>query len=149
MIIISDASPIIALYEIDQLDLLRAVYNEVTVTSIVAKEVEVPLPEWISIDDGYDETLFQSIRTQLDDGEASSIALAKAKPSAVLIIDERRGRKVARQMQVEIIGLLGIIVKAKKQGVIPTGLPVVDQLVAYGFHLSPKLIAIVRKALEE
>lgn len=149
MIIISDASPIIALYEIDHLFMLQAVYDQIAVTSIVAREVEIALPEWIEIDDNYDETLYQSIRLQLDDGEASAIALAKAKKQAILIIDERRGRMVARDLDVEIIGLLGVIVKAKKLGVLTSGLPVIQALVDNGFRLSTKLIAITRKYLEE
>jgi predicted nucleic acid-binding protein len=149
MIIISDASPIIALYEIDHLFLLKAVYDRIAITSIVAREVEIALPDWVEINDKYDDALYQSIRLQLDDGEASAIALAKAKKQAILVIDERRGRMVAKDMQIEIIGLLGVIVKAKKMGVVTTGLPVLQALVDNGFRLSPKLIAVTRKYLEE
>lgn len=149
MIIISDASPIIALYNIGRLSLLQEVYKEVLVTDIVSKEVEIPLPHWINVTDDYNLALYESLSLQLDEGEASAIALAKLTPDAVLVIDERRGRKIARELGIEIIGILGVIVKAKAMGKIKSGMSLINELTNNGFRLSSNLISIVQKKLGE
>ncbi len=114
MVIISDASPIIALSNIGRLELLHEVYGEVYITDIVSKEVDIPLPNWLKEISNYDKELYTTLCINLDEGEASSIALGvKMKDRSILIIDERRGRKIATELGLEIIGLLGVIVKAK------------------------------------
>ena len=149
MIVIADASPIIALYEIGRLNLLRDVYQIVAITEIVAMEVEIDLPDWIVIDDKYDRALFQSIRLGLDDGEASAIALAFKHEDPTLVIDERRGRRIAKEFGIEVIGLLGVITRAKNRELIDEGMPIIEALVRNGFRLSDKLKEIVRQDLEE
>lgn len=87
----------------------------------------------------------------LDTGEASSIILAKnlQKHLHHLIIDERKGRKVAKELQLPIIGLFGIIIAAKKQGLIPVGMTVVQKIIQNGFYISDKILAIVQQKLNE
>ncbi|NJK83272.1 MAG: DUF3368 domain-containing protein [Saprospiraceae bacterium] len=70
-------------------------------------------------------------------------------PDSVLIIDERRGRKVASSLNIEIIGLLGVIVKSKKEGKILAGMPIIQALQKQGFRVSDELIAIVKERLQE
>ena len=96
MIIVSDASPIIALFEIDQLDLLKKLYSEIYITDVVAKEVEISIPDWIRITSEYDKVKYQNLRNKLDPGEASAIAYCQDNHGCVLIIDERKGRKIAK-----------------------------------------------------
>lgn len=149
MIIISDASPIIALHNIGQLALLKEVYREISITDIVRREVEISLPEWIKVVNEYNMALYESLTLHLDEGEASAIALAKLTPNSTLIIDERRGRKVAKELGIEIIGIMGVIVKAKKMGKIESGMDLVNELTTKGFRLSDSLLTIVRKKLSE
>jgi len=135
-VIISDASTLIGLDRIDSLFMLHRLYGGVDVTSIVQREVGLELPDWIHINDGYQNAVFRSLRLRLDEGEASAIALAAATPDALLIIDERKGRQQAKDMGIRITGLVGIIIRAKKEGVISTGKEKLDQLMANGFRLS-------------
>ena len=149
MMIISDASPIIALYNIGHLSLLKLLYHNVTITDIVQAEVEIELPSWIVIDSSYELHTYQSLAVQLDRGEASSIALALKHEASTLIIDERKGRKIANSLGIEVIGLLGIIVKAKKEGKIEKGMPIVQALQNNGFRVSDKLVGIISMRLNE
>ena len=65
MIIISDASPIIALHNIGQLALLKEVYREISITDIVCREVEISLPEWIKVVNEYNMALYESLTLHL------------------------------------------------------------------------------------
>ena len=151
MIVIADASPIIALYNSGYLFLLRDLYKEVVVTDVVNSEIGLPLPSWIKIRADYDKIAYASMCVHLDPGEASSIILAKnlQKHLHHLIIDERKGRKVAKELQLPIIGLFGIIIAAKKQGLIPVGMTVVQKIIQNGFYISDKILAIVQQKLNE
>lgn len=70
------------------------------------------------------EALVRQLRTTLDDGESEAIALAQELNARLLIIDEYKGRQVAEKMSIRIIGVLGILVEAKRRGL---GLKVVER----------------------
>ena len=103
-IVISDASTIIGLSNIDCLNLLSNLYSEVEITSVVENEVGIKLPKWIKINDNYNQIVYRSLIPMLDDGEASSIALALENEGSLLIIDERKGRKHATRLGLKIYG---------------------------------------------
>ncbi|MDF3079005.1 MAG: hypothetical protein K0S09_2894 [Sphingobacteriaceae bacterium] len=103
--IISDTSCLILLDKIEQLDLLRKLFGEVVTTKIVATEFGEVLPEWIQIQDPDNKRNQLVLETSLDKGEASAIALAMEKEDCLLIIDELKGRKLARQLGLNITGI--------------------------------------------
>ncbi|MEM6878873.1 MAG: DUF3368 domain-containing protein [Bacteroidota bacterium] len=148
-VIICDASPILALHGIGRLDLLQLVYQEIVITDVVEKEVEIDLPEWIIVTAEYDNNAYTTLNASLDSGEASSIAYAMDIDQAVLIIDEKKGRKVARKIGLNIIGLLGVIVKAKKEGRIPSGMQIISDLEKSNFRVSESLYELVKTKLGE
>jgi predicted nucleic acid-binding protein len=139
ILIISDSSPLIALADIDRLEILKQLYGRVYITDIVRSEIKADLPEWIEITKEYDPILYNTLQLQLDKGEASAIALALKNPDSTLIIDESRGRRVAKSMKVRITGLLGIILRAKRDQVIESGKEILDELAQHGFWLSEKV----------
>ncbi|PHI19771.1 hypothetical protein CEQ90_11125 [Lewinellaceae bacterium SD302] len=148
MTIVSDASPIIALNDIGHLEILYDLYGEILITDVVAKEVELTTPEWITITDEYDNNLYKSYLKSLDPGEASSIAYSLGKSELTLIIDERKGRKIAKDSGIKIIGLLGVIVVAQREGKIERGEAIIDRLVKNGFRVSDKILDLVKAKLE-
>ncbi len=83
------------------------------------------------------------IRAALDKGEAAVIQLALENGFRRVCIDDLRGRRVAKAVGLEVIGVLGLLGKAKRRGLIPAIAPVIDDLIAAGAHYSPELTATV------
>ncbi|KPA19192.1 hypothetical protein MHK_000592, partial [Candidatus Magnetomorum sp. HK-1] len=82
-----------------------------------------------------------TLKKSLDIGESEAIALAHEKNADVLIIDEKAGRIVARQY-VKIIGLVGVLLSAKKKKIINEIKPILIKLKNSGFKLSNNLFAV-------
>ncbi len=115
---ISDASTIIGLVNIGEVRILELLYGQIYITSVVQNEIALNLPSWVVVNDDYDKNLFISLRPKLDDGEASVIALALANEPCLLIIDEKKGRRAAKQFGIKITGVVGVIMKAKASGIL-------------------------------
>lgn len=148
-LIISDASPIISLYEIGHLDLVKKIYYRVVITDIVRREIRIDLPDWIEVSSDYDQQQYELLCLEIDAGEASAIALALKHPGSRLILDERKGRQVAKRLNLQVTGTIGIIVKAKEEGIIGSGKEILDKLEKHGFWLSEKLRQQILKRMKE
>ena len=127
-IIISDTSCLIALDRIGHIDLLQKVFTTVYTTQIVIKEFEKPLPDWILIKDVVNISRLEQLKLVLDPGEASAISLALETANSVLIIDEKKGRKIAQGLNITIIGTLKVLLIAKNKGVIVSVKQLIDEL---------------------
>lgn len=148
-LVISDASCIIALEDIDELRILKGLFNQVVVTDIVKGEIQVELPNWIKVSTDYEDRELKILELELDRGEASAIALALKNPGSRIILDERKGRKVAKRLGVKVIGTLGLIIKAKQAGIIPSGKAVLEKLEDHGFWLSARMKQSLLEKLDE
>lgn len=78
----------------------------------------------------------QELEAVLDKGEASAIALALETEKSQLIIDEKKGRKVAQNLKIDIIGTLKVIQMAKQKGIVQSAQPVIEDLQKAGFRFS-------------
>jgi predicted nucleic acid-binding protein len=85
----------------------------------------------------------------LGNGEASSIALALEFDKSLLIIDEKKGRIIASDLGIEIIGSLGVLIKAKEKGVIKTVREIFELIDKTNFRISPSVREIVLKQVGE
>ncbi|MCP9237982.1 DUF3368 domain-containing protein [Lewinella sp. JB7] len=148
-IVIADASTLIGLYNLSSLDLLKELYGNVEVTTIVKEEAAMDLPGWIRVDDNYNRDVYRSLLPSLDAGEASSIALALALENSLLIIDERKGRRRAKSLGIVITGLIGILIRAKQRGLIASGKNKLDNLREQGFRLSDKIYELALREMKE
>ena len=144
--IISDTSCLIILTNIGELDLLRKVYGQIITTVEVAAEFGETLPEWIEINAPTDKYRQKILELQIDKGEASAIALALEIPDSIIILDDQKARKIAGKLGIEITGTIGVIIKAKLRGIIPSIKPLLDKIRQTDFCLS---VEIERQALEE
>ena len=112
-------------------------------------EIHADLPEWIEVSSEYDQGQFQVLKLELDAGEASTIALALENPISRIILDESKGRLVAKRLGLKVTGTLGIIVKAKDRGLIKSGKEILDKLEEHGFWLSERLKSYLLSILKE
>jgi predicted nucleic acid-binding protein len=151
MIVVSDASPIIALSLIGQLNLLKELYHEVEVPEAVYHEItqlgddqtgvqEILRANWISVRPINNNVLVNALLGELDQGEAEAIVLATEIDAELLLIDERRGRKAATRLGLNVIGVLGILIEAKKKKLIHSLAQQLGDLVLIaGFRISQTL----------
>ena len=146
-VIISDASCLIALDEIGQIEILKSAFPQIVTTKEVSAEFGKELPTWISIKTLQNSAKRNELELVLDAGEASAIALALENPKqSILIIDEKKGRKIAKQYNLEIIGTLRVLLLAKQNGVIPSVKNLVAELTRKRFRFTQ---AVVNQILEE
>jgi predicted nucleic acid-binding protein len=159
MIIVCDSAPLFALAVCGKLDLLEKLYDEVFIPDAVYQEATVPgkphaaeIAEWaqgkerkISVVEIADTELFHSIKLVLHKGEAEAITLYKEKSADFLLIDEKKGRKVAEYYYVKIFGTIGLFLKAKQEGLLPRIKPYIELLQQSTVRISP---ALYDRALE-
>src|SRR5260363_67716 len=93
---------------------------------------------------------WRAIHPGIDPGEASSICLAEQHPKSLLIIDDRAGRLEAKARRLRYIGLLGLIVQAKRKGKLNEARPFLCGLRKVGYFMSDVLIErVLREAGEQ
>lgn len=97
-----------------------------------------------------DRALIQALALELDRGEAEAIALAIESGADLLLMDERRGRAVARRLGARVVGVLGVLVEAKQRNLLDAVGPVLNALVAEaGFRIGAELHVRVLQAAGE
>jgi len=117
------------LKQIGEFDLLQKLFGTVIITAIIADEFgETILPHWITVENPKDKRQEKFLASLLHKGEASAIALAMEKGNCLLIIDEYKGRKMAKQLDIIITGTLGVLAQAKAKGYIPLLRPLIDRI---------------------
>lgn len=158
MIIVSNTSPISNLIIIGEIALLQQIYPKILIPPAVHSELtRLPLLQttmtslldagWLEIQASTNLQLLDILNQTLDPGEAEAIALAVELSANRLLIDERLGRSVATSYGLKLRGLLGILIYAKQQGLIPVLKPILDRLINQaGFRVSQ---ALYDRALQE
>ncbi|WP_456456758.1 hypothetical protein [Nitratifractor sp.] len=155
--IVSDSTAIITLSNIDEFTLLKSFTRQVLLAPEVYEEVVVDKKAYdflkqqietgfVKVDSYHDPLLFQKLNILLDTGESASIVLAKEK-GAMLLIDEKKGRRVAKDLGVEIVGLIGMIRFLYVQGKMDKAQTEVllRKLDASSFRISRELMELVLK----
>ncbi len=122
-----------------ELELLHNLYGQVITTLEIATEYGEPLPEWVEIANVTDKSKQQLLELQIDKGESSAIALALEIPDCTIILDDYKARKIASQLGMTYTGTIGVIVKAKLQGIIPSIKPIITKIKQTDFRLSTEI----------
>jgi predicted nucleic acid-binding protein len=138
-LVISDTSCLIALTNINRLDLLRQLCNTIYITPEVAAEYEESLPGWIRVISVKDARKIQAIRTNLDLGESSAIALALETENSLLVLDEKKARGYAKHLGLPLTGTLGLLLTANKAGLIENLDTVINELKQHNFRMPPNM----------
>ncbi|MBS1946828.1 MAG: DUF3368 domain-containing protein [Bacteroidetes bacterium] len=135
-IIIADTSCLIILTNIGELELLHKLYGRITTTLDIATEYGDRLPEWIEIVNATDKSKQQLLELQIDKGESSALALALEILDSIIILDDNKARRTAHQLGLTYTGTIGVIVKAKLQGIVPSIKPILSKIKQTNFRLS-------------
>lgn len=153
MVVVSDTSPITALLTIGQLELLRQLFGEVVIPPAVRVELErghPSFPDWLQVRQVRDQTLASAYERFVDRGEAEAIALAQELNADRLLIDERKGRRLAQEAGIPVLGLVGVVLLAKQGGLISSARNLLEQLDREaGFYLTSELKEEALKSVRE
>ena len=140
---VTNSTCLIGLERIGRLDLLPQVFSTVFAPPAVAAEVRSPL-SWLRVQAVQNAVAVTTLKTQMDAGEAEAIALAMELGDVLLILDDKKARRVAQQLNLKVIGTVGMLLRGKRQGVIAEIKPLVLALLQADFRISE---GIVREAL--
>jgi predicted nucleic acid-binding protein len=148
--IVADSSAVIALSQIGQLALLKILYSSVLIPTAVRTELRSTpmLPPWFEVRTIVERGIADDLLSHLGPGESEVIALALELQIPALL-DEARGRSVALQLRVRVIGVVGSLVRAKQRKLIPRVEPLLNELELSGFWVSPRLRELALKTTGE
>ncbi|MFI3138361.1 MAG: DUF3368 domain-containing protein [Methylococcaceae bacterium] len=148
MIVFSNTTPIIALSSIQSLHLLPQLFGEIHLVKEVIDECTVggpiSVPSLMEIDwiKPVQSTPIEhtSVLLELDKGEKHTLDMAGKYKADWVIIDEKIGRNMAEYLGLKVTGTLGILLKAKQQGLIPSFLDSVKAMQSQGIYYQTALI---------
>ena len=131
MIVVSDSTPLITLMKAAELDLLHDLFGEIIIPEAVYAELTTnpDFQEEADLINGSDFIVVASVEdkktvsvlqraTGLDLGESEAIVYADDHHADLLLVDEASGRRVALDMGLEIMGSIGVLVSAFREGLI-------------------------------
>jgi uncharacterized protein len=152
---VADTSPLIGLARVDLLLLLPQLFKTVYVPEAVIAEAtkDLPRPGATTIQQALQDGLLvtrrvdqthelQKLTAVLDEGEAEALMLAQHLRLPVLM-DEHRGRSVAKALGITVIGTGAVLIAAKKASLILTVAPYLDRLKQCGYRLSNDLVTTI------
>ena len=158
--IICDTSSIQYLYQLGMLHILPALAARVVVPPAVVEEIAagralgVSLPDlaalnWVMVRRPASERA-RPLVTDLGPGETEVLMLALESREAIVVLDDALARQVAEVLELRLTGTLGLLLDAKRVGLVPAVAPLLDQLQALRFHVAPHTrLAVLKLAGEE
>ena len=142
----TNTTPLITLAGIELLDLLPRLYGEIWAPRIVLEEYQVKAPptepdlaraSWLRV---IDDVVINPTLPLLDGGEAAALSLAQTIGARLILLDERKARRIAVRMGLPVAGTLAVLLRAKQQGFIATVSPYIKQMQSQGRRFHPDLI---------
>ena len=155
MKIICNTTPIIALSSVNQFQLLKMLYHSITVPLAVIEELKEGGPiyvpdihnyEWIKVIPNK-KGISNKLLFQLDSGERQVIITALREKADLVLIDDRSGRNIAEYLGLKVKGTLGVLVDAKRRGLIESFTKLSQEMKEHGIYYSKKLIEEIAKNL--
>lgn len=137
----ADASPLFGLAQIGRLALLPDLFDAVLVPPAVGRETALPVGRqpWL-VERPLARPIPPRVRTpSLGAGETEAIALALEAGVSAILVDERAGRRLAAAVGLDVVGTVGILLRAKERGHLVSVRPDLDALLGSGFFISTSL----------
>ena len=153
MIVVSNASPLIALAKVGRLDLLPELFESIFLSQAVYDEVaksggerpgalEIRKADWIEVKPIKDKSKVSYLLADLDKGEAETLVLAEELSANWVLLDETKARLVAELLSLNYIGTIGLLLLFKRSGKITLLRPVLDELRENHFYISERVYQI-------
>jgi len=161
VVVVTNTSPLLNLAAIGEARLLPALFGRVTAPNMVREEIDslrlrdqrfrsAEIADAASFSAVNDSSRVALLSLYLDAGEAEAIALALEVQADLILLDERKATRVAHQLGLTTLGLLGVLVLAKRKGLIHEVRPLLDRLETdAGFWIAPDLRQKVLRASQE
>ena len=157
--IVVNTSPWIALSICGQIPLLKKIYDDIYIPLSVKEElmaggeqnpgvIDLKSSQWIHIERIID-TEKAKLLYELDQGEAEVIILAQEKGIPYVLIDEKVARLQARILGLKVVGTLGLLLKAKKMGLLPSLRPLIKMMKDNGIWIKDDLAQGILKEAGE
>lgn len=151
--VIANSTPLIVLCGIGRLDILKKMYQEIYIPSAVFREITLKndfvceqvclAKEWIHVEQIHDYSERKMYKAKLHDGEVEVMILAQEQKADLLILDDNAAKKTAKYLGLKVTGTLGVLVKAKQQGIIECVRPLLTEMQRNGFYVSRTVESIV------
>jgi predicted nucleic acid-binding protein len=148
--VVSNASPLIHLAKIGQLNLLHEFFGEIAIPRAVYEEcitegeereeiTTIKNADWLHSHNVADKNLVTVLQSELDHGESEAIALALETSADLILLDDAEAREKARLYHLKITGTLGILLRAKKEAKLQSFSDIIKQLLETGFWIDGAL----------
>lgn len=154
--VISNTTPIIALAGIGRLELLHKLYGEVIIPRAVLEEIEsepakslVRSAGWIKVLSVPEETDRAVFSSRLHAGEIEVILLGRSQKADLVLMDDNAAKKTAKFLGLNVTGSLGVLIRSKKEGLIDSVKPLMDDLIQDGLYVSDDVQKMVLEAAGE
>ena len=158
--VVVNSTPLLVLGNIGQLDILRSLYGKIIIPEAVYREVTEKedaaskavrsASDWIEIETVRDMSEYALYHARLHAGEVETMILAQQKPAADLVVlDDNAARKTAEYLGLTVTGTIGILIKAKQNGIISQVGPLLKEIIQNGFYISDRLLSVILNAAGE
>lgn len=151
--VIVNSTPLIVLCGIGRLDILKAMYQEIYIPSAVFREVTAKddsacvqirsAGDWVHVELINDHSEKKMYKAKLHDGEVEVMILAQEQEADLVVLDDNAAKKTAKYLGLRVTGTLGILVKAKRQGIIEEVRPLLSEMRKNGFYVSSNVERMV------
>ena len=156
-LVVADSGPLIALARIGRLELLPRLYQKIHVPRAVFAEtaegaragsLEIRGATWLEVID-VDAGAVAPLLLSVDRGEAEAMVLARSLSDATLLVDDARGRVVARRLGLRVRGTVGVLLQAKAAGLLESIRECLDALEDGGVFVGRELQAEALRLADE
>ncbi len=158
MDIVADSSPLISLAMLNKLFILEHIFDEILIPMAVYDEItKINKPHFKELKEFATNRVkkiqnilaVQLLQKELDTGEAEAIVLAIENNITDILIDEYKGRKIAKVQNLSPIGTIGVLLQSKNKGLLKEVKPELDKLIANHQRISKELYNTALKLANE
>lgn len=151
--VVVNSTPIIVLCGIGRLDVLKDLYQEITIPFAVYTEVTAiedsacvqikNADSWIHIEQLQDKSEKKMYKAKLHAGEVEVMILAQEQKADLVIIDDNAAKKAAKYLGLTVTGTLGVLLRAKSKGIVQEIAPLLIKMKRNGFYIDSVTEAFV------